>query len=175
MCRFLQLVFICLVILFFLTGTCIAAESPSYITYIQGGKSSVTNGSDGINLITVTDVVPFFHVSYGDRSYLVPVELLSNISYPLNAGVVLTGGTKESRSVVEVSNLSLSDGMTKLMMQFKPLDYYDGSKLKIFKDDKNDVDIAKIDNVSNTGIYLELIDTPPNNNNELAQTIADLK
>lgn len=72
----------------FCTGFCSAAESSSAVIYIQGSDSAITNGSDGM-IITVKDVIPYFHITDGKESKLVPLESLTDITYPVQAVVNL--------------------------------------------------------------------------------------
>ena len=57
--------FICLFLLISLAGLCIADESPGYMVYVQGGESSITNGSGGVYMMTVKDIVPYFYLTNG--------------------------------------------------------------------------------------------------------------
>ena len=72
-------------------------------------------------MITVNDVVPYFHLADGNKSSLIPVERLTNVTFPLNAAVVFSGADNETAFMVEVSNLSLSDGNKSLTLLVKPL------------------------------------------------------
>ncbi|MFH0966703.1 MAG: hypothetical protein V1862_03345, partial [Methanobacteriota archaeon] len=48
--------------------------------YIQGGASTVTNGSDGNMVITIQDVIPYFNLAYRDKSHLTPIEQLTKVT-----------------------------------------------------------------------------------------------
>jgi hypothetical protein len=54
-----------------------AAETSEYMAYIQGGESNITNGTWGSIVLTIKDIVPYFHIPNGVKSYLVPIKLLS--------------------------------------------------------------------------------------------------
>ena len=171
--------FICSLLLVSLAGVCMAAESPSYEAYIQGGESSMVNGTDGIMVVTVKELVPYFNIANGKKSLLLPVERLTNITYPVNAAIVFSGADNESTFRVEVSNLSLSERNKALIVQVKPLEFYEGSLLNNFTSEKKNLSVGSINGI---GFYLEINEPAFVNsafdvltNNELAQTIADLK
>ena len=139
-----------------------AAESPIYVAYIQGGESTITNGSSGMDLITVKDVVPYFHIADGNWSSLVSIKQLSNITYPLHAAFIFSDNNGENSSIIEISNLSLSYEMKALTLQITPQKYYEGEVLKSFSKNVG-LDILNVSKFSSTGIYLELIGNPPQN------------
>ena len=155
--------FICSLLLVSLAGVTMATESPGYTLYIQGGESSITNGTDGMMLITVKDVVPYFHITDGNRSLLLPIEGLTNITYPLNTAAVFSGADGDYISLVEVSNLSLSEENKSLILQVKPLEFYEGTVLKSFANEKNELPLGKTGKFSSFGIYIETTQLPPAN------------
>ena len=163
--------FICLLLLISLTGVSMAAESPGYALYVQGGVSSITNGTDGMTVITVMDVIPYFHITDGNKSLLLPIEGLTNITYPLDAAVVLSGTGNESTSLVKVSNLTLSDGNKSLILQVKPLEFYEGKLLNSFVSEKKELPLEKTGKFSSIGIYIETTQLPPANAGGLKITI----
>ncbi|MFH0968638.1 MAG: hypothetical protein V1862_13230 [Methanobacteriota archaeon] len=140
-----------------------AAESPAYLAYVQGGESSITNETDGMMMITVKDVIPYFYIVDDNTSVLHPVERLANITTPLNAAVTFSGADNESVSLVEVTNLSLSDENKTLIIQVHPLELYEGTVLKSFTDKMNRLTTDSIGKFTNTGIYLEMRDKTPQN------------
>ena len=141
-----------------------ADEAPSYVAYIQGGESSITNGSsDGAYVITVKDIIPYLYLADGNISYLIPVEKLTNGTYPMNAAVVFSGTDDDTVSMGEVSNLSLSDGNSVLTLQVNPQKNYDGEVLKSFTYENIEVDLVKENTIKRTGIYLEMkLEVPEN-------------
>ena len=163
--------FICSLLLISLTGVSMAAESPGYALYVQGGVSSITNGTDGMTVITVMDVIPYFHITDGNKSLLLPIEELTNITYPLDAAVVLSGTGNESTSLVKVSNLTLSGGNKSLILQVKPLEFYEGTLLKSFVSEKKELPLEKTGKFSSIGIYIETTQLPPANAGGLKITI----
>ena len=138
-----------------LAGVCIAEDIPGSVVYLQGGESSITNGSDGMPVVTVQDLVQYVHVTDGKKSILIPVQQLTNMTAPMNAALVLSGEDKESTFVVEVSNLSLSDGNNTLTLQVNPLEFYEGSVLKSFSNVSHDWTAEKQERYPQSGIYLE--------------------
>lgn len=161
--------FICSLLLISLPGVCMAEESPTFVAYVQGGESSLNTDPNGVSVITVRDIAPYFHITDGEKSYLLSVGNLPGYSFPLNAALVFTEPDNESTYRVEVSNLSLSDGNTSLTLQVQPLEFYEGEVLKPFM--STDTDIKTINELSNnifTGMYLELIGNPQANSEDYA-------
>lgn len=146
---------ICFLLLVSLAGVCMAEKLPAAVVYIQGGESEITNGSDGMTMITMKDVVPYLHMSYGNKSYMMPVQFLSTFTYPLNTVVVFSGAEGESSSLVEISNLSLSDGNKTLTLQVIPLEFYEGERLKSFTSEKKSIVAYEGAKFMSTGIYVE--------------------
>jgi hypothetical protein len=159
-CR--QLGILCLLVLVFCSEFCSAAESPSAVIYIQGSESTITNGSNGM-MITVKDVVPYFHITDGVESKLVPVESLTDISYPLNAVVTLFNAENKRKSIIQVSNLSLSDENKVLTLNVNPLEFYDGEMLKSLVNGQTPLSDDNIGECNRADIYLEAVWEAPSN------------
>ena len=155
--------FIILTLLIFLIGFCIADESPSIITYIQGGESIIANGTDGMMFLTVHDIIPYFHMADRERSSLIPVDLLTYMAYPTNAAIFLSGVDDESVSLIEVSNLSFSKDNTHLILHVRPIEFYEGEALKPYIDEELVHAIEMTGKSDTTAIYLEIIKTTPDN------------
>lgn len=159
--------FICFLLPVFLAGICMADEVPGSLMYIQGGESSITEGFDGEKLITVQDIIPYLQLSVGNKNYLELVSKLSGITYPLNAAIVVSGCDKESVSLVEIFNLSLSDENKSLLLQVKPLEFYEGSVLKTFEGETSGLDTIDVGNCSQTGVYIEVLGSAAENENDV--------
>lgn len=155
--------FISLLLLVSFGGFCVAEESPGYVVYVQGGEVSITNGTSGNMVVAIQDIIPYCHVQDSGKSYLVPVAGLTNSSLPLNAALVFYRVDGESTSLVRISNLSLSDENKVLTLQVTPLAYYEGSALKTFGTDKNELTGDMAGNNSRTGVYLEMTTSPSTN------------
>ena len=165
---FLFLIF-CSLLLISVAGICMAEESPAFVAYVQGGESTFNTGADGVSAITVREVAPYFHITDGNKSFLLSVENIQGYSLPLNAALVFTDPENERTFTVEVVNLSLSDGNKSLTLQVQPLEYYEGEVLKSFM--SSDTDFKTIDQLSNiilTSMYLELIGNPEENSGDYA-------
>lgn len=145
---------IVVIITVFLAGMSSAAEFPSTIITIQGGESTIMNGSDGKMEISVQDIIPEINITNGNMSYSTPVEELTNISCPAHAAVIFSDDQNEVTSLITISNLSLSSTNTILTLFASPLQYYDGEGLKSFTDTQTD--LSKIDRDYNiTRLYIE--------------------
>ncbi len=138
-----------------MAGVCMADDVPPYLVYIQGGQSTVTEGTDGSYEIEVNDIIPYFHISDGIQGSLIPVEYLSGLSYPLNGAIVFTGAKNESTSMISVSNLSLSDGTMVLTLHAEPLEFYEGSLLASFAHEKRVLDGSIQTENTSTRIFFE--------------------
>lgn len=156
---------LCFVLLFLLTGMCIAAKSPADVLFIQGGVSTFTENGNGTYVWTVKDIIPYLHLSHESNgtSRFMTSDILNTISYPLNAALVFSGADNESSFVVEVSTISFSDRNKTLTLQVKPIEYYEGDLFKSFTPDTGELisDVAGKSRI--TGIYLEMAGYPPDN------------
>jgi hypothetical protein len=114
-------------------------------------------------VITVQDLIPYVHIKNGEKSPLMAVELLTTMTEPLNVALIFSGADNESTSMVEVSNLSLSDGNTVLTLQVKPLEFYDGEALKSFESEKSAANTVSVGQHDNIGIYIEDLISPLDN------------
>jgi hypothetical protein len=159
----LSLGFISLLLLVSLAGFCVADEAPGSLVYIQGGESFITNGTDSGYVITVKDIIPYFHFTDGEKSSLFPVDLLTNLTYPVNAALVLSSENNETAVMVQVSNMSLSDGEKILILQAEPLKYYEGERLTSYNDKSQSIYELDTLRFSNAGVYLEIEQLPPPN------------
>jgi len=162
--RYLSLGFICSLLLISLAGFCVAEEAPSYLIYVQGGESSITDGTDGAYEITVKNIVPYFYITNGEKSSLIPVVLLPNMTYPMNAALVFSGEGNETTFMVQVAYVSLSDGNKILTLQADHLEYYEGEMLKSFNDKREDFNVFNDGRFISAGVYLESEQLPTSNN-----------
>ena len=167
MFRGIQIGFIYVILLISLAGVCLAADSPSYIAYIQGGESTIMNGSEGLMEITVKNVIPYSHISDGGKSRLIPVERIANFTSPLNTAIIFSGKNNESVSFIEVSQLIFSDNNHVLILKGIPKRYYDGNLLKFFADQNIDITMLQGENFNNTSVYFEVIGKPPVNDENI--------
>lgn len=146
-----------------LPGACMAADSSGFVVYIQGGNSSLSEGSNGSSLLTVEDIVPYYYYSIANTSVLRPIDLFSRNDAPFTGAIVFSRTDGETVSLVEVANLSLSDGNRTLTVRVKPLEYYDGTTLESIVHDTTSLDTVKMENVVQTGIYIEMKKPVPEN------------
>jgi hypothetical protein len=161
--HFLSLGFISLFLLISLTGICIADEAPGYLVYIQGGETSIAKGSDGAYMITVKDIVPYFYITDGEQSRLLPVELLNRLTYPRNAALILSGADNETTVMVQVENMSQSDENRVLTLQAGPLEYYEGERLTSFYDKSQEINGFIDGQFARLGVYVEGVRLPLSN------------
>lgn len=124
--------------------------------YIQGGESSFSSSPDGTISITVRDIIPYINVNDDNRSTLMPVTILSNLSSPKEAAFVFSEAGNESVSMVKISNLSLSADNTILTLQVTPEKYSEGTVFKSFAEKNVDLDTITGEKFNASGIYLAL-------------------
>jgi hypothetical protein len=136
-------------------GICLADESPMYVITIQGEKSSFVNGTDGMFEIQGMDLASDITITDENQTRTISAENLTNLSYPLIAAAVFSGSDNESTSLIEVSNLSFSEGYTNLTLQGENLQYYDGVKLKEFAQNATPLDGTTVQNATHFSVYLE--------------------
>lgn len=160
---FISPIIICLVLLISLCGFSLADSLPTSIIYIQGGENDITSESNGTFEITIHDVIPYYHILIKNTSYLESIQTLPDYSYPLQAVFVSSDDNNESRSMVIVENVTISDENKTLILQIKPLEFYEGSVLKTFADGSKGLDTDSGRQVMSTGLYLEIIGSPSNN------------
>ena len=146
-----------------MAGVCIAEEAPGYILYIQGGESSTTEDVDGMMLITIQDVIPYIFSKAGDRNLLLPVRQVSLYSFPMNAALIFPGTMGTQASLVQISNISVSDENKVLTFQITPLEFYEGELLKAYEKDAIAIDTLDPQMMKTTSVYMEgSLATPEN-------------
>ena len=153
--HYILLGIICSFLLFLNTGAVLADEVTTYIGTIQGGEVSIMNESDGMMLITVRDVIPYFYFADGGKGSFIPINQLATISPPLNAALLFSRKDTISTSMVTVTNLSLSDENTILKLQVNSLKYYDGEKLNGFANSAKDLAENVNSEINNVVMYFE--------------------
>lgn len=159
----LLLGFISILLLISLAGFCVADTAPSITAYVQGGESSIIDGINGTYVITVKDVTPYFHISQGEKSSLIPVRSLRNPTYPMSAALVLSNTDNETNTLVQVVNVSLSDGNKILSLQVNPLEYYEGERFKSFNNNSKGLETLVNSQFTKAAIYFEIEGAPPVN------------
>lgn len=83
----------------------------------------ITQGTDGMMEIAVKNLVPYFHVQISNKGGLIPVEVLTNLTYPLTSAVVFSGVHSNGTSFCTVSNLTLTDDGKSLTIKVQPLEF----------------------------------------------------
>ena len=116
-------------------------------------------------VFSIPDTIPYFYVPTGNMSHLMPVNQITGFTDPLNAVLVQSGVNFETRSLLEISNLSLADDNSMMTLQARPLEYYEGSVLKPFVGENAVLATDTIANISESGLYIELRTVVPENYN----------
>lgn len=138
-----------------LVGTSNAVESPSYVIHIQGGESRITNISDGLLEIAVSDIALNATITDGNTSHSIPIEGLVNLSFPADAAVVYPGTGNKSISMIQISHISLSSDGKNLTLQVSPLRFYDGEGLKSYAENQTELFSSTYRNLTTTELYIE--------------------
>jgi hypothetical protein len=146
-----------------LAGICSAELSPSLIAQIQGGESSIVNGTDGIILINVRDVDPKVNITRDNERYENPVNFLINVSYPCAAVVEFYQAEKKSVSMVNITNTTVSDDNKTLTLQVTPLEFYEGISLQELAKKSLTLDQLFNQTFNETKIHYEIIEETPGN------------
>jgi hypothetical protein len=157
----LVLLIICLGI-----GSCTAEENTDYITYVQGGVSSLAEGTNGTMVLTIADVIPYYNLEVVNRNFLMPLTTDSIYQLPLNAALVLNGADGEAVYLVKIKTWSFDSDKTVLALDVEPVEFYEGAVLKKFTDVKQDLSADKVGKELSTGLYLEFIEQPPSNDDD---------
>ena len=157
---------ICVFLLLSLAGFSIADEAPGYTLYLQGGDSFITSDTDGVKVISIQDVVPYICVEFEKTKQLLPVDDAPIFPFPMNAVLVFSGTDGDSFSLVQVSNLSLSDENKVLTLQIKPRDFYEGELLKAIAKGAVPIDTVDQEKKDITSVYLEVASIAPENSSE---------
>lgn len=163
MTRYQYLSLTLLISLLLLAGICSAAESFDYLAILSGGESTIVNNSYDLMTITIHNPDPYLNVTNNTSNPQSPVDSLINASFPMNAIAIFTGSDTDSTSIIKIENLFISDDKTSLILQVRPLDYYDGEVLAPYA--LSTVNLHQLDNMTfnQTRLYLEMLITPPEN------------
>lgn len=132
-----------------------AVESPLYVIHIQGGESRITNISDGLIEMTVSDIAVNATITDGNTSHSMPIEGLINLSVPADAAVVYPGTGNKSISMIQISQISLSSDGKNLTLQVSPLRFYDGEGLKSYAENQTELFSSPYRNLTTTELFIE--------------------
>ena len=75
----------------------------------------------------------------------------------------MNGENNQSISIVTLSNPVYSKNNNELTLEVKPLEFYDGTILKNFADEKQDLTSETTGNITLTRVYLEINQKTPEN------------
>lgn len=155
---------ISLFIILSLIGLSSADNSPHFLTYIQGGEINIVEGTNGSNVVTITEIVPYAYTTIHNKSSLFPVQRLLQVPLPQDAALVLSGADWEVSSINEISNLSFSEDNTVITFHAKPLEFYEEGLLNSFTGDNARLNTSIDDRKANhTKMFLEMIMPTPDN------------
>jgi len=157
----LALLIICLGIV-----SCTAEENTDFITYFQGGVSSLAEGTNGTMVLTIADVIPYYDMEVANRTILMPLTTDSAYQLPLNAALALNGADGEAVYLVKIKTWSFDSEKKALSLDVEPVEFYEGSVLKKFTTVKQELSVEKVGKELSTGLYLEVIEQPPANEHD---------
>lgn len=144
-------------------GISTADTIPAKVAYIQGSHYVMSDGTDGVSDLALSGIVPYFNLAIGDTNQLVPIKNLSTIRMPVNAALLFSDNGSETVALVSISNLTFSDSPDTVVLQVKPLEFYEGTALERFKSRMSDEILKTGEKTGIIGLYLEIIDTAPEN------------
>lgn len=156
---FLSGVFLIIVLL---SGISIGEETPGYLVLIQGEKSTLHDGLNGL-VLNIEDTYPY--VAYlTDTSFLKPINnTITTINSSGYAAIVRDGENTQDISMVSLSNPVYSDDTKELSFSVKPLEFYDGTILRNFAEKNQNMTSDNTENVTMTRVYLEIHQEIPDN------------
>jgi hypothetical protein len=152
-----------LLIICFGIGACSAEKAPGHLMYIQGGSSTLSDGTNGTMILTMKDVIPYTVIEVANRTLLIPMEEMSQITLPLNSALVLNGEEGESVYLIKTESWSFDAEKMNLTLEIKPLEFYEGEGLKKFTEAKKNLSTEKVRKEQSTGMYFEIDATTPQN------------
>jgi hypothetical protein len=151
-----------LLITFLISGISKGEEAPGYVILMQGVNNILTEGGDD-SVLTIEDTNPYA-VYLTDMSYLKQIDtVIPNLNGSMNAVIVRNGKDNQSTSIVTVSNPVYSKDTKKLTFRIKPLEFYEGTRLKNFIGEKQNMTSGKSENSTLTRVYLEVNQKTPEN------------
>jgi len=152
-----------IVAIILLTGICSAVETNGYLVYVQGGTGTLIDDNNGTDTLQISDLVPFYSASWEGKSNLMPVPFITGFPLPIHGAIVCTGQEGDSTSLIRITNWSLSDDMTVIDLEWKPVEFYDGTLLIPFDTDTKEITQEILDGSIMTGLYLEITGVTPSN------------
>jgi hypothetical protein len=144
-------------------GACSTEQAPAQLMYIQGGSSTLSDGSNGTMTLTMNDVIPYSVFEGANRILLMPMEKMSHITLPLDAALVLNGEEGESVYLIKTESWSFDAEKMNLTLGIKPLEFYESEGLKKFTEAKQNLSEEKVGKDHNTSMYFEISGTIPSN------------
>lgn len=157
--------FLLMVFLFYLAGTCTAADSYEYLGTLTGGESTIVHDTEDMMMITVHNPSPYVNITKNDTITQISIESLSG-TLPINAVTVFSTPQTKSSSLVRIENLSVSDTKDDLTLLVKTLEYNDGVILTPYAEDT--VPIQEQDNkiFASTELFFEIPREIPENRHD---------
>ena len=156
-------IFLGFLMICFIIGSCSAEENTDYIAFFQGGATALSEGTNGTMVLTVNDVIPYYHIPVVNRNVLMPLETESPYQLPLNAAIVLNGADGEAVFMEKVISWVYSSDEKTLTLDIKPVEFYEGTVLKDFFEAKQDLTVENVGKELSSGIYLEVVKGTPEN------------
>jgi hypothetical protein len=161
-CKTTSLMVGVLLITSLISGVCTGEEAPGYEILIQGVNNIFTEGGDD-SVLTIEDTNPYA-VYLTDMSFLKQIDtVIPSLNGSMNAAIVRNGEDNQSTSIVTVSNPVYSKDTKELTFRVKPLEFYEGARLKNFMGEKQNLTSDKTGKVTLTRIYLEINQKVPEN------------
>lgn len=158
-----SLSFISFILLISLVGISAAEVLPAKVIFIQGGEGNVTDGIDGMKIVTVKDISPFFNISDTNSTVSHPIKLIPEYSCPMNGAVEFSNNSGESGAYMIISNLSLSSDEKIITIEAVPVEFYEGEALKFAVKENKILNSDDSLPGTNTSLYFEVISSPPSN------------
>jgi hypothetical protein len=146
-----------------LAGISSAADSHEYLAVLQGGENSIVTDTEDVIIITVHNPDPYLNITNNTSTIQSPVESLINASFPMNAVVLFSTPDTEVASMIQIENLSISDNNEYLILQVRPIDFYEGEVLTPYAQGTGTLHDFDQKSFDEARLYLEMIMTAPDN------------
>ena len=160
---FINGTFSLILVITFMAGMCMASERYGSLVYVQGGTTILEESENGIQVLKISDLAPYYYTSQGERSILMPVPALTGFSLPLDGAIVTTGKGGDTTSLIRITNGSLSEDTTEINLEYTPVSYYEGTALKSFEAGQKEISSETLNGSLMTGLYLEILGDIPSN------------
>ena len=148
----------------FISGWSLYCGRSTRLYPLYTGRGIIRNRRWGWNEDYDSGYCSVFFTASGNQSMLLRVSVVPMLPLPINAALIFSETDGNPASLVKITNLSFSDDNKTLILQIKPLEFYEGEMLKAYAKDAIPVNSLERElKNKNTALYLELVSNLPEN------------